>query len=86
MTALLHDSHQVTQTGDGEQETRYSCIRITDDDIARDEEAPVGRRQQPRSPHAMAFTAGTNVVADDVSAICRDRAGGRRPHLLPDMK
>ena len=36
--------------------------------MARDEEAPIGRRQQASAPHAMAFTADTNVVADDVSA------------------
>ena len=54
--------------------------------MARDEEAPIGRRQQASAPHAMAFTADTNVVADDVSAKCRDRAGERRPRLLPDMQ
>ena len=36
--------------------------------MARDEEAPIGRRQQASAPHAMAFTADTNVVADDVAA------------------
>ena len=36
--------------------------------MARDEEAPIGRCQQATAPHAMAFTADTNVVADDVSA------------------
>ena len=46
-----------------------AATRVTDDDIACDDDAPVGRRQKPLPPDGMAFTAGINVVAEDVSAI-----------------
>ena len=63
-----------------------AATRVTDDDIACDDDAPVGRRQKPLPPDGMAFTAGINVVAEDVSAIFRDRAAGRRWHLLSYMR
>ena len=63
-----------------------AATRVTDDDIACDDDAPVGRRQKHLSADGIAFTAVINVEADDLSAIFRDRAARRRCHLLSDLR
>ena len=51
-----------------------AATRVTDDDIACDDDAPFGRRQTHLSADDIAFAAVINVEADDLSAVFRDRA------------
>ena len=70
----------------GGKKADAAATGVADDNIACDDDAPVGRRQKHLSADGIAFTAVINVEADDLSAIFRDRAAGRRWHLLSDLR
>ena len=54
----------------GGKKADAAATRVTDDDIACGDDAPVGRRQKQLSDDGIAFTAVIKVEADDLPVVC----------------